>query len=327
MQLKSILVTAVAPMSAHIANAGDKILGNMSSIKKLPDNRAYISGQKQRHALFEAIKEINDDPKTYVSRGEAISNDLATDLRADLGGYMHPAGEAYIGKRVAPVSATFAIADKPSDIFSDLLQKLSAIPKEMTIAHREVSQKDEMVFAFHLDIPKVGVRTFENFNEDGHHISSRAVAFISKEEKLRRIKLFLRGATSLTAYSHSARNMVSGEPTKILITLDPTHLRKALRYFQSSREEQSAILTELESRGAKYFIGDDKTENTVAMAISLALEALEAAEIEHPNTVSKLEDFTRLTEAALLQKVVNTNKRKKKSKAVDESNTVANADT
>lgn len=78
MEIKGILVTALAPFENHIANGGEKLLGNASSIKRRPDGRVYVSGQMQRHVLFSAIDRINTtDPakgETFVSNGDGISN-------------------------------------------------------------------------------------------------------------------------------------------------------------------------------------------------------------------------------------------------------------
>lgn len=59
MEIKGILVTALAPFENHIANGGEKLLGNASSIKRRPDGRVYVSGQMQRHVLFSAIDRLN----------------------------------------------------------------------------------------------------------------------------------------------------------------------------------------------------------------------------------------------------------------------------
>ena len=85
MQIKGILVTLLAPMSDHIANGGEKILGNASSIKRRPDGRVYISGQKQRHALFSAMDRLNRESAvsgdTYVSNGDGVTTLVEKDLR------------------------------------------------------------------------------------------------------------------------------------------------------------------------------------------------------------------------------------------------------
>ena len=55
MEIKGILVSVLAPFEDHMANCGEKLFANASSIKRRPDGRAYISGQMQRHVLFSAI--------------------------------------------------------------------------------------------------------------------------------------------------------------------------------------------------------------------------------------------------------------------------------
>ena len=82
-----ILVTSVARMDMHRANNGQNLLGNATAIKRRNDGRVYISGRMQRHALFESIGRLNDNPDTYVSNGDATSFMIETDLRADLGGF------------------------------------------------------------------------------------------------------------------------------------------------------------------------------------------------------------------------------------------------
>ena len=89
MSIKTILVTSVAPMDMHRANSGQNYLGNATAIKRRNDGRVYISGQMQRHALFSAIDRLNDNPDTMVSNGDGTSFMIETDLRADLGGFMH----------------------------------------------------------------------------------------------------------------------------------------------------------------------------------------------------------------------------------------------
>ena len=83
MTIKGILVTLLAPMENHIANGGEKLLGNASSIKRRPDGKVYISGQMQRHVLFCAIDRLNQDDTnkgaTFISNGDGISNKIEVD--------------------------------------------------------------------------------------------------------------------------------------------------------------------------------------------------------------------------------------------------------
>lgn len=82
MEIKGILVSLLAPFEDHIANGGEKLLGNASSIKRRPDGRVYISGQMQRHVLFSAIDRLNNADKakgdTFVSNGDGITDRVSS---------------------------------------------------------------------------------------------------------------------------------------------------------------------------------------------------------------------------------------------------------
>ncbi len=270
MLIKSITVTLIAPMSDHAANRGEKLLGNASSIKKRPDDRVYISGQMQRHALFSAIERLNEDAddrgNTIVSNGDGPSTVIATDLRSDLGGFLIPKPTE---RRIAPVTATMAVASQRSEVGRDLLIRLKQNPnadanQNQALATNEFSQRDEMVMSFHLDVGAVGVKKAFNYEpETERHVQTYYERCIVPAEHKRRISLFLEATRSLTDYANQARNATSGEPQKVLIVLDTKMSRKAARYFAPTDDipaqvaEQQNILAELEARGAKYFLGDD----------------------------------------------------------------------
>lgn len=142
MIIKGILVTLIAPFENHIANGGDKLLGNMPTIKKRLDDRAYISGQMQRHSLFSAIDRINiddqednhigenDDQYTYVSNADGITSKIECDLRADMGGFMHTIDGVGSVRRTSPISVTPAVALNPSKFGNDLLVCVNNNPNE-----------------------------------------------------------------------------------------------------------------------------------------------------------------------------------------------------
>jgi len=263
MQIKGILVTLIAPMKDHIANGGDKILGNASSIKRRPDGKVYISGQKQRHALFAAMDSLNDDKNTYVSNGDGISNIIEKDLRADLGGFLHTSKESYSGRRTAPVTATPAVAVKESLVGRDLLVRLKVNQgdesKGQALATREFSQSDDMVMSFHIDVGAVGIRKRHKYEKE-MHIQTEYIPHIDENERKRRIRLTLAATNSLNDYANQARNATSAEPQKVLIVFDTKLSRKAMRYFSAGEIEQKNILSELKERKATYFIGDDTVE-------------------------------------------------------------------
>jgi len=292
MEIKGILVSLLAPMENHIANGGEKLLGNASSIKRRPDERVYISGQMQRHAFFSALERLNlGDPykgNTYVSNGDGISNAIEVDLRADLGGFMHPSAGNYSGRRTSPLSVTPAVALKESSIGRDLLIRLKLKvneddkSNEQALATREFSQFDMMLMNFHLDITSLSIsKKFSYPNK--FHVKTEFVKHVKEDERKRRVKLFLEATRSLTDYAQQARNATSGEPQKVLIVFDNRLSRKACRYFEAGENERKNILNELNERGAKVIIGDDiEGEKSVFVAYKEALAFLESATLYDP---------------------------------------------
>lgn len=285
MTIKSITVTLVAPMSDHAANRGEKLLGNLSSIKQRPDERVYIAGQMQRHALFSAIDRLNENEGgTYLSNGDGINfNNMKQDLRADMGGFLRPG----IERRTSPVSATPAVAKNPSQVGRDLLLRLNQREGSDPVpATNSYSQHDDMIMSFHLDLNALGIRKqFEYSPKDETHIKTHIQPHIDPTEQKRRVELFLEGTRYLTDYANQARNATSGEPQKVLIVLDTVMSRKAARYYKDTTTdiERKNILAELDAREALYFLGDDtkatdSQNDTVDGAYRKALAVLNSAE-------------------------------------------------
>ena len=292
MEIKGILVTLLAPMSDHIANGGEKILGNASSIKQRPDGRVYVSGQKQRHTLFSAIERLNFEDSqrngTYVSNGDGVTANIEKDLRADLGGFLHTQKETYSGRRTAPLSATPAVAynelrpngngESPkaeSEVGRDLLIRLkvneNAEGRDQALATREYSQEDLMLMSFFIDVGAVSIR--KRFVYEGDlHLDTQYVKHVDELERHRRIRLALEATASLTDYANQARNAVSGEPQKVLIVFDTKMSRKAVRYWRASETERKNILKELRERDAVYFIGDDTGSEKDSVSVFEAYE-------------------------------------------------------
>jgi len=299
MVIKSILVTAVAPMNDHAVNRGEKLLGNASSVKRRPDGRVYVSGQMQRHVLFSAIDRLNEDHpergETYVANGDGITTEIATDLRSDLGGFLDTNAGDYSGRRTAPLTATPAVATRQSAVGRDLLVRLKMDGtdkeegKKQALATNDFSQGDLMVMNFHLDVGAVGLVKQYRY-ERSQHIRTEYGVQITPEEKKRRVLLFLEATRSMNDYANQARNAVSGEPQQVLIVLDNRHSRKAIRYFTTENpKEQENIIAELKSRNALYFLGDDTgkiTQTPVYQAYEEALKALAAHQLYQPDTLA-----------------------------------------
>lgn len=291
MNIKGILVSSVAVFENHIANGGEKLLGNASSIKRRPDGKVYVSGQMQRHVLFSAIDRLNREDEhrgnTFVSNGDGVSNQIENDIRADLGGFMHPSKGDYSGRRTAPLTVTPAVALSQSEVGRDLLVRLKQNPNEsnqkQALATKEFSEYDLMHMNFFLDVSSLGCsKVFEY--ENNFHINTKFIKHTNEAERRRRVKLFMEATHSMNDYANQARNAVSGEPQKVLIVFDAKLSRKASRYFTGNDMEKANILKELEVRGAEYFLGDDtQGEIGVFDAYSQALAFLEQSSLHDTN--------------------------------------------
>lgn len=291
MEIKGILITSLVPFENHMANGGEKLLGNASSIKRRPDGRVYVSGQMQRHVLFSAINRLNmcdaNKNDTFVSNGDGISNLIERDLRADMGGFMHPNEGTYSGRRTAPLTVTPAVALNPSEVGRDLLVRLKMenAGNEQALATKEFSQHDIMHMSFFLDISELSISKKYTY-ERAFNVATEYISHVNETERLRRAELFVRATSCMNDYANQARNAVSGDPEQVLIVFDTQLSRKACRYFLAAEQERINILDELKDRGAKYFIGDDKTECSVAKAYKKALEFLKSKDnkLYNPST-------------------------------------------
>lgn len=286
MEIKGILVTMLSPFENHMANCGEKLLGNASSIKRRPDGKVYISGQMQRYVLFSAMNRLNlSDPNkgdTFVSNGDGVTNQIENDLRADMGGFMHPSKGDYSGRRTAPLSVTPATAIHESEVGRDLLIRLKlntgSDSNEQAIATREYSQRDLMNMNFFLDVTALSISKGYHY-ENTFCVGTVYHKHASEAERKRRAGLFLNATRLMNDYANQARNAVCGEPQQVLIVFDNELSRKASRYFVADATERNNILKELEARGAKYFIGDDCGENSVMEAYTQALNFLKENEL------------------------------------------------
>ncbi len=289
--IKGILVSMLVPMENHMANGGEKLLGNASSIKRRPDEKVYISGQMQRHALFSAMDRLNltDAAKgqTFISNGDGVTNKIETDLRADMGGFLHTSKGDYSGRRTAPLTVTPAVALEKSEVGRDLLIRIKQNEggeKDQALATREFSQSDMMHMNFFLDITTLSISKAFRYEKE-FHIETLYFKHANEAERKRRVRLFLEATRSINDYANQARNAVSGEPQQVLIVLDPKLSRKASRYFadNATEVEKKNILEELGERSAIHFIGDDtEGEISVNAAYKKALELLETSTLFDP---------------------------------------------
>lgn len=321
MEIKGILVTMLAPFENHMANCGEKLLGNASSIKRRPDGRVYISGQMQRHVLFSAIDRLNHSDArkggTFVSNGDGVTNQIENDLRADMGGFMHTSEGNGSIRRTAPLSVTPAIAHKESEVGRDLLIRLKVNTKgadsnDQAIATREYSQYDLMHMNFFLDVTALSISKGYRY-EKTFCVGTVYHKHATEAERKRRTELFLKATRLMNDYANQARNAVCGEPQQVLIVFDNELSRKASRFFIAGENERNNILKELDARGAKYFFGDDNTENSVLNAYTEALNYLNTNTLSTCNPDDSCVETFKAAYEDLTNKTSNTDKNNDKS--------------
>lgn len=302
--IQGILVSMIAPFENHIANGGEKLLGNASSIKRRPDGKVYIAGQMQRHVFFSALNKLNNAAKkeaeqkkenqgnvegtpigTFVSNADGISEDLLHDLRADLGGFMHTEQGTVSPRRTGALSVTMAVAKDESKVKNDLLNRAAIKPGTTpTLATKEFSQHDDMIMNFYLDMNSLCVTENPEY-DDGYNVRINYNGHnISIAERKRRAKLFLQATALMNDYANQSRNAVCGEPRQVIIVFDTIASRKASRYWEASDIERKNITEELDARRAKHWIGDDTKTESVFKAYQNAYQELESSTLYDPVT-------------------------------------------
>lgn len=256
--IKSICISQVANFKMHASNNGEKPLGNQSSLKKLPDGGAYISGQMAGRAMVESYrKNIPLEKGEYVSESDSKTTcDITNDIRADIKGFMLPED---FRKRMAPISigVVRSINNNLSSIIMDLLVNFKS-NQDNSMVNREISVNDAMLFNMSIDAERVSV-TDDIFNVSQATKTAKrlVVSHLPEDRRKKRVINIVKCFYFLNSFANQTRNAVNGSPNLVMIVLDPMHSRKAFDYWEGDDNVKQSIVSELNARGAKYFIGDD----------------------------------------------------------------------
>ena len=267
-KIKSICVSQVATFDMHCANNGEKTLGNQTSLKKLPGGESYIYGQMLKRGIIDSYrKNITIEKNEYLSEPDSnTSLDITNDVAADLRGFMEPDTNR---KRISPISVQVARSINKNSLNETVLDLLTCFKRNSTknsIAHKELSVKDDMLFNFSIDAERVGV------SDDVFSISQKNRTFervyishLPENQRAKRIINTLQSLYYLNSFSNQGRNAVNGSPNKVIIVLDVMHSRKIFNFWEGSKEVRDSILLELKDINVKYFIGDDaKIESKIS---------------------------------------------------------------
>ena len=130
--IKFVFVAYQVLMNAARPNGGEGE-GNVSPQKVTNDGRAYVSGQKQRHTLAEAMRGLMEgDPawENYIlGNADGVLMDILRNLRADMFGHLElKKREKYGARRNSPISSSLLISTEPVIINRDLLVRINQDP-------------------------------------------------------------------------------------------------------------------------------------------------------------------------------------------------------
>lgn len=279
-KIKNITIVQEFEMKNHAANSGINETGNSNSIKKLSDNRSYISSQMIKHAAFEKMSELNENDKIYVSNSDGVTTNLTTDLRADFGGFL-----TFIGgedskdnkktvRRKAAIDCTFLIAVEESNLNKDFLVRLSnrlnssknkkkdskEEGTDQAIVETEFSEKDTMRMSTSLDLNILGIYKHYEYNEK-EHVKTTEYSAYDVNEKINRCKLYINSFTNLTSLAKQARFATSSEPTKICIIFDTIYSRYACNYFELNEQEKIEFANFIRERGGEIFTAENSIDS------------------------------------------------------------------
>lgn len=268
-KLVNISISFLSEVKNQRANCGDKFMGNESLVKKHND-KAYISAQSIRHALFNSMETINNGFNgTYFSTSdsdvdtqnplEEIKNNIALDFR----GILVPSD---MFKRCSTVNTNHSFAVQPSDIYFDLLLRFSNKgDSKHNIVKNELSSKDKFLFNFSLDVQRILAHDDTNVVElkkDSVRITKQNVPVIKDTneflgEKARRIKLFLLAIETLNGFANQSRHHIDTTPKEMFIAFNHiTHDSKFLNFFEKDIDERIALLDYCKAKKIDYLIHD-----------------------------------------------------------------------
>ena len=131
MNIKGILISSVAVFENHIANGGEKLLGNASSIKRRPDGKVYVSMENK--LLFKSGSwAVGAEGRTAVQQLGSVLADNP-EIAVLIEG--HTDNVPYTGN--AQLSGNWDLSTKRATAIVKILKENSSInPENLTAAGR-----------------------------------------------------------------------------------------------------------------------------------------------------------------------------------------------
>lgn len=295
MKIRSLKISNQFVFENHNVNA------NESASPKSVDGKSYISGQKLRYMMLNAICDLNDNKEYIVSTGDAPLCNITKDLRSDIGGYMDAGNkETYANKRTSPLRVSFSVSKNKSKYFDDLFVRFKTNPLDVTanseqrINTKTYSHKDVFNVNVSLDCVKLSSIELFDFDEKNKFIKKEVINLVDEKERKRRVSLVIQSLVYLQGLANQSRNAVENKAVKTFICFDT--IDSFEKYFDKTEVEQQHFLTELDNRGAKYFIGSSENTDgiTVEIATRNAIDYLNKELVELVNNSTEVKSHEQL---------------------------------
>jgi CRISPR-associated protein Cst2 len=277
MKWKGITCLWLAQADLSNLNSGQGS-GNLTELKTYDFGRKpYVSGQAVRFALFDTIHRLVPDAGKCLP--EAPCGDVANCWDCDLRGYLNPKEGQGSDRRWSPLKVTPALGQIPAEITTDLLLRMSYIPKkdkeEVLDTRLANVQMTENIYrlALSMDLANIG-RVIEPVFEEKRGATGnkknyqlkewKTVLEIPMDEKITRIKTVLDAVFNLSGFAKQARAAASLAPDLVVILLQTVYNQRGLKALSLdekghlNRDLFEGMVVENKALGNSVFIGYNK---------------------------------------------------------------------
>jgi len=329
-KIKSVKVSNQFAFENHNVNASE--LGRPKTV----DGKSYISGQKIRYMIMSAMSNLNDKSEYVVSTGDAPMCDVTKDLRSDICGYMDAENKgSYANRRTSPLRVAFATSSNKSKYFDDLFVRFKQNQADKSdngnqrINNKVYSHSDIFNVNISLDCTRLSSTEIFEF-KDNKYLSRETINHVDEIERKRRVELVINSLLYLQGLANQARNAVENKAIKTFICFDT--IDSFDKFFDKSETDQKMILSDLELRGVKYFIGDNTNTNlpSVDVATQNAIKYLQSNDVELNNESTRIVEYSKFESDLKIKfdaEVAAKAKSKKDKKSTSESTSESDTDT
>jgi len=265
LKLKHLNVTFTMKMENHMANCGEKFIGNEITLKKDGNGDNYISGQQSKRFLKDSILDSlqNNLPNCKNTTSDSricpdnLNDSIENDVRANLFGMMQPEDNL---KRFAVIKTTNSKALIPSNNYNDLLLRFSTQDQNHSIVNREIGD-DFFNFKWDVDCTRICAEDVNatNLIDDYLEITTEVKMLTDVETKKKWIESILKGLENFCPGANQSRNLAPAYKNDFFVVFNQLyHDNKYLIFFELSLEKKISMLEYLKCEGINYILFDEE---------------------------------------------------------------------